>query len=73
MKEVWDHDEELRTITCFNNDPICDHCFDLCQSILKKTNFFRDIAIRAGNPQRRTIYSNVSQNLRNLWTVGENT
>jgi hypothetical protein len=39
LKYVWGEDEELRTITCFNNDPICDHCFDFCQSILKKQSF----------------------------------
>ncbi|MDR2107693.1 MAG: hypothetical protein LBO73_04225 [Holosporaceae bacterium] len=39
LGDVWNKDEELRTITCFNNDPICDHCFDLCQSILKKQSF----------------------------------
>jgi hypothetical protein len=37
---VWNKDEELRTITCFNNDPICDHCFDFYQSILKKCTFY---------------------------------
>jgi hypothetical protein len=36
---LWTEDEELRTITCFNSDPICDHCFDLCQSILKNELF----------------------------------
>jgi hypothetical protein len=37
--QTWDHDEELRTITCFEHDPICDHCFDFCQSILKNEPF----------------------------------
>jgi hypothetical protein len=32
---VWDNKEELRTITCFNHDPICDHIFDFNQSIIK--------------------------------------
>jgi hypothetical protein len=42
---TWHEDEELRTITCFLDsnsgchDPICDHCFDFCQSILKKEPF----------------------------------
>jgi hypothetical protein len=36
---TWGNDEELRTITCFEHDPICDHCFDLCQSILKNEKF----------------------------------
>jgi hypothetical protein len=36
---LWGDDEELRTITCFNHDPICDHCFDFCQSILKNKKF----------------------------------
>jgi hypothetical protein len=36
---AWSNDEELRTITCFNHDPLCDHCFDLCQSISKNEKF----------------------------------
>jgi hypothetical protein len=36
---LWGDDEELRTITCFEHDPICDHCFDFCQSILKNEPF----------------------------------
>jgi hypothetical protein len=40
IQDAWRDDEELRTITCFNHDPICDHCFDLCRSILKKEKFF---------------------------------
>jgi hypothetical protein len=36
---LWGNDEELRTITCFDHDPICDHCFDFCQSILKNELF----------------------------------
>jgi hypothetical protein len=39
LKHAWGYDEELRTITCFDHDPICDHCFDFCQSILKKEKF----------------------------------
>jgi hypothetical protein len=39
FKNIWGNDEELRTITCFNGDPICDHCFDLVQSIMKKEPF----------------------------------
>jgi hypothetical protein len=48
LKEVWGKDEELRTITCFNSDPICDHCFDLCQSILKSEPFFPRYAHNIG-------------------------
>ncbi|MDR1437836.1 MAG: hypothetical protein LBI69_02130 [Puniceicoccales bacterium] len=37
LGEVWDSAEELRTISgCIygvDYDPICDHCFDLCESI----------------------------------------
>jgi hypothetical protein len=33
LKDVWYEDEELRTITCVDEDPVCDHCFDLCRSI----------------------------------------
>jgi hypothetical protein len=40
IQGAWRNDEELRTITCFNHDPICDHCFDFCQSILKNEKFF---------------------------------
>jgi hypothetical protein len=36
---LWSKDEELRTITSFDHDPICDHCFDFCQSILKNKLF----------------------------------
>ncbi|MDR1333298.1 MAG: hypothetical protein LBJ69_02750 [Holosporales bacterium] len=36
---IWFNKEELRTITCFNHDPICDHVFDLCQSITNGTPF----------------------------------
>jgi hypothetical protein len=39
MRKIWNTDEELHTITCFNHDPICDHCFDLCQSIRKNVPF----------------------------------
>jgi hypothetical protein len=39
IQYAWDDDEELRTITCFDHDPICDHCFDFCQSILKREKF----------------------------------
>jgi hypothetical protein len=39
MEDAWGTDEELRTITCFNHDPICDHVFDLCQSITNNTPF----------------------------------
>jgi hypothetical protein len=39
MKIVWDHDEELRNITCFNYDPICDHIFGFNQSIIKGLTF----------------------------------
>jgi hypothetical protein len=39
MKDVWEADEELRTITCFSRDPICDHMFDLCQSRQKEEPF----------------------------------
>jgi hypothetical protein len=35
LREVWGEDEEFRTINCHRGDPICDHCFDLVQSILK--------------------------------------
>jgi hypothetical protein len=38
LVQVWDY-EELRTITCFEHDPICDHCFDFCKSILKNESF----------------------------------
>jgi hypothetical protein len=37
--KIWGDDEELRTITCFNDDPICDHCFDLCRSIRENEQF----------------------------------
>jgi hypothetical protein len=40
LYDTWDTDEELRTITCFNHDPICDHCFDFYQSILKGIPFY---------------------------------
>jgi hypothetical protein len=36
---VWSVDEELRTITCFAHDPICDHCFDFVQSNTKGEAF----------------------------------
>jgi hypothetical protein len=45
FKDVWSTDEELRTITCFLDsnsgcyDPICDHCFDQVQSIMKNESF----------------------------------
>jgi hypothetical protein len=39
FSDAWGDDEELRTITCLAHDPICDHCFDLYQSILKKEDF----------------------------------
>ncbi|MDR1289146.1 MAG: hypothetical protein LBJ77_02005 [Holosporales bacterium] len=39
MEDAWGTDEELRTITCFNHDPICDHMFDFCQSITNGTPF----------------------------------
>jgi hypothetical protein len=37
---AWDEDEELRTITCFEHDPICDHCFDFVQSNIKGVLFY---------------------------------
>jgi hypothetical protein len=46
--KVWGNDEELRSITCFNNDPICDHSFDLCQSILKGESFLPRYAHNIG-------------------------
>jgi hypothetical protein len=39
LQYVWGKDEELRTITCVDGDPICDHCFDFYQSILEKQPF----------------------------------
>jgi hypothetical protein len=39
LTEIWGKDEELRTITCLDHDPICDHCFDFCQSLLKGESF----------------------------------
>jgi hypothetical protein len=39
LQEVWGEDEEFRTINCFEHDPICDHCFDLVQSILNSKLF----------------------------------
>ncbi|GHT98808.1 hypothetical protein FACS1894126_4620 [Alphaproteobacteria bacterium] len=36
---VWGDDEELRTITCLDHDPICDHCFDLCQCLMTGDSF----------------------------------
>jgi hypothetical protein len=39
LQEVWGEDEEFRTINCHGHDPICDHCFDLVQSILKSKLF----------------------------------
>jgi hypothetical protein len=41
LQEVWGEDEEFRTITCHKHDPICDHCFDLMQSILKNKPFLQ--------------------------------
>jgi hypothetical protein len=38
-KYIWGNDEELRTIACFNHDPICDHCFDFVQSNMKGEAF----------------------------------
>jgi hypothetical protein len=40
IQDAWEDDEELHTIACFEHDPICDHCFDLCQSLIKKEDFF---------------------------------
>jgi hypothetical protein len=40
LRTIWGKDEEIRTITCYHHDPICDHCFDFCQSILKRTRFY---------------------------------
>ncbi|GHU20094.1 hypothetical protein FACS189472_10860 [Alphaproteobacteria bacterium] len=40
LAKAWGKDEELRTITCLDNDPICDHCFDFCQSILENEPFY---------------------------------
>jgi glutaredoxin-related protein len=58
LKEVWKRDEELRTICCVRDavyglmDPICDHCFDLVQSILKNKPFLprcsHNIGYRSG-------------------------
>jgi hypothetical protein len=39
LEEVWGDYEELRTITCFNSDPICDHCFDFYQAQLTHKPF----------------------------------
>ncbi|MDR2067811.1 MAG: hypothetical protein LBP41_02365 [Holosporaceae bacterium] len=39
FKDIWDDDEELRAICCVDNDPICDHCFDMVQSIMKSELF----------------------------------
>jgi hypothetical protein len=40
---TWDNSEELRTITgCVYGgryDPVCDHCFDLCTSIVTQSPF----------------------------------
>jgi hypothetical protein len=57
LQEVWGKDEELRTICCLNlnglcHDPICDHCFDLVQSIAKGKRFLprcsHNIGYRSG-------------------------
>jgi hypothetical protein len=47
---------ELRTICCVNHDPICDHCFDLVQSIIKNEPFCpryaHNIGYRGKNPTK---------------------
>jgi hypothetical protein len=76
--DVWGADEELRTITCFNQDPICDHCFDFCQSILKREVFRprygHDMGYRDGysikdTENRKKLLQNlpVSQNYMDGW------
>jgi hypothetical protein len=66
IKSAWGDDEELRTITCFNNDPICDHCFDLCQSILRKEDFLPRYSHLGcvGEPTTdylQSLYKNISE------------
>ncbi|MDR1456580.1 MAG: hypothetical protein LBI34_00750 [Puniceicoccales bacterium] len=43
LGQTWDSAEELRTITgCVYGqryDPVCDHCFDLCDSIVTENSF----------------------------------
>lgn len=44
LGEVWSNAEELRTITgCIygvSYDPVCDHCFDVCECCIQKKEFF---------------------------------
>jgi hypothetical protein len=58
LRKVWGEDEEFRTINCHKHDPICDHCFDLCQSILKKETSLprcsHNIGYRSGNAAKDT-------------------
>jgi hypothetical protein len=58
LKKIWLDDEELRTVTCFDHDPICDHCFDCCRSILKGNPFRPRYAHNTGqvwHPPRNNI------------------
>jgi hypothetical protein len=59
IEQAWDEDEELRTITCFEHDPVCDHCFDFVQSILKSEQFHPRYSHRGWEedraPQRHDI------------------
>jgi hypothetical protein len=58
LGNAWRDDEELRTICCVRDavcglmDPICDHCFDLMQSIMKGKRFLprcsHNIGYRSG-------------------------
>jgi hypothetical protein len=55
LQEVWEDDEELRTITCFEHDPICDHCFDFVQSILKSKPFLPRSSHNLGYRSRKPL------------------
>jgi hypothetical protein len=75
---VWTSDEELRTITCFNHDPICDHCSDFCQSILKNEKFLPRYS-HGGHSGTDELSAKKSKNmpiasllLKNLWIAGRN-
>ncbi|MDR0428445.1 MAG: hypothetical protein LBG86_00195 [Puniceicoccales bacterium] len=79
---IWDNAEELRTITgCIygtNYDPICDHCFDLCDSIRKEKPFNpryshrgydSETSSRDEERERRRLiaYYSESQKIMNGW------
>jgi glutaredoxin-related protein len=61
LRKVWGQDEELRTICCVEDakhcllDPICDHCFDLAQSILKGEPFLPRCSHNIGYRTERAV------------------